>query len=64
MDAYKLLIEAADFMRASKLEGEKAFEHLTRSAEELAVAMTDVRIFGRLDPELAKELEELLGKLI
>ncbi len=63
MDAYKLLMEAADSMRASKLEGERSFERLLRSLEELAVAMTDMRALGRLDPETANELEDLMRKL-
>jgi len=64
LEAYKLLLEAADSMRDSKLDKEKSFEHLLRSLEELAVSITDMRALGILDPETAREVENLFKKAL
>jgi len=56
MEAYRILLKAADEARASKLDVERFFDSIVRSADEIAVALTEMRARGKLDPEEEKSL--------
>jgi len=60
LEAYKMLLEAADSMRTSKLHETEAFRHLLESLKQLSWALTVMRALGQLDPETEKELERVL----
>lgn len=60
MEAYKILLKAADEAKASKLDDERFFENVIKSADEIAVALTEMRMRGKLDPEEGENLETLL----
>jgi len=63
IEAYKILLEATDSMRASKLHDTEAFKCLLESLKQLSWALTIMRATGRLDPETEKEVERVLTKL-
>ncbi len=58
LSEYKRLIELGDKVR--KLDYD-VFMHIERAAKELASALTALRMRGKLDPELEKEIDEILG---
>lgn len=58
LESYKRLLEVAPKMREVDRE---VFIHLEKAAQELAVALTSMRIRGILDPRTERELDELLS---
>jgi len=59
LESYRRLLEVAPKMREVDSE---VFVHLERAAQELAVALTSMRIRGILDLDSERELDELLSR--
>ena len=62
IEAYKMLLEAADSMRSLRLHDTEAFRCLLESLKQLSWALTLMRATGQLDPETRKEVEDVFMK--